>query len=336
MSHSKKSNKSKPSRPTASAKTAAAKKHAPNRAAKPKTQSKPQNKKMNSKPNLPAKPSSKTPSRAPSKPTPKTPDKAPSKASLSNEQRIKSALKKLTGNRNTPAIFKLPSKRHTPVSFSLSEIRELIKEKTLKGNGDKTRPAIPLKKAPAAVVEPQQNPRTLKSATLEDLLGGGKKEQSRAIEYDEKKVPAKFMPYFKKLVAMRDRLTLSVDERSQQTLKTSAQSSSGDLSSYGTSDAGTDTFDYDFALGLVSSEQEMMREIDMAIARIFDGSYGICEVTGRPISRDRLNAVPFTRFSKEGQDQFEKTRRRSVQRIGISSGEEDEEATASTDEEAES
>ena len=330
MSHSKKSSKSKPSRPMASAKTAVVTKHASRHAVTgvKNNSHATHHKKMNNKPNS-SKPSS--------KPLSKSAPKASGKSSLSNEQRIKSALKKLTGNRSTPAILKLPTKRHTPVSFSLNEIRDLIKEKTLRGNGDKTRPAIPFKKTPAAVVETQHSPRVLKSATLEDLLGGGKKEQSQVVEYDEKKVPAKLMPYFKKLVAMRDRLTLSVDERSQQTLKTSAKESSGDLSSYGTSDAGTDTFDYDFSLGLVSSEQEMMREIDMALGRIFDGSYGVCEVTGKPISRDRLNAVPFTRFSKEGQDQHEKMRHRTVQRIGISSSDDDDEttATASSDEEAE-
>ena len=175
-------------------------------------------------------------------------------------------------------------------------------------------------------MEPAQKPRVLKSATLDDLLGGRKK--GAVTHYDESKVPQKWMPFFKKLVALRERLTQSVGERSEQTLKTSVKESAGDLSSYDMADSGTDTFDYDYSLSLVSSEQEMLREIDAAIARIYGGSYGICEVTGKPINRDRLNAVPFTRFSKEGQDQYEKTRRRTTQRVGITTGEEDSEEGA--------
>lgn len=257
---------------------------------------------------------------------------------LSKEQRIKHALKKLTGNKNTPMVFKLPSKKNTPVSFSLHEVRDLIKERSQKPVAEKldVNPAAKKKAALAAAMEVEQKPRVLKSATLDDLLGGGKKKVT-ALEYDEKSVESRFLPYFKKLIAMRERITQSVGERSEQTLKSSAKEASGDLSGYGGSmaDAGTDAFDYDFALSLVSGEQDMIREIDAALARIMAGTYGVCEVTHKPISRDRLNAVPFARFSKEGQDQHEKTRRRTTQRIGISSSEdEDQQASGEDDGEA--
>ena len=276
-------------------------------------------------------PASKKSSKAPAKPA-----KAPAKPSVSNEQRIKTALKKLTGSKNTPAIFKLPSRRNTPVNFSLNEVRDLIKEKGKKAapeSVDATR-ANAAKKAAAqtAALQADQKPRVLKSATLDDLLGGGAKKNSKTVSYDEKNVPAKWLPYYKKLIILRDKLLSSVEERSGQTLKTSIKESSGDLSSYSISDGGTDAFDYDFALSLVSSDQEMLREVEAALQRIFNDTYGLCEVTGKPISRDRLAAVPFTRFSKEGQDQFEKTRRRTSQRIGISSTEDDDDATPADDE----
>ena len=76
-------------------------------------------------------------------------------------------------------------------------------------------------------------------------------------------------------------------------------------------DAGTDTFDRDFALSLVSSEQEALSEIDAAIKRIHDGTYGICEITQKPISKDRLLAVPFTRYSAEAQKDIERNRYRT-------------------------
>lgn len=277
----------------------------------------------------------------------KSSEKAPTNNSeagkLSNEQRIKHALKKLTGSgKNTPAIFKLPSKRHTPVSFSLNEIRQLIKTKSKTEGEEKTQVKTPLvakKSSTVKMEEPERKPQTFKSATLDDLLGNNKKKPTnieRARDRDETLVPQKWLPYYKKLTALRDKLSASVGERTEQTLRSSSKDTSGDLSSYSQhiADAGTDAFDTDFALSLVSSDQQMVREVDAAIDRIFNGTYGVCEVTGKPIARERLSAVPFTRFSKEGQDEFEKTRRRSSQRVGISSDEDDEVASSGGDDDA--
>jgi RNA polymerase-binding transcription factor DksA len=106
---------------------------------------------------------------------------------------------------------------------------------------------------------------------------------------------------------------------SEETLKRSSKDDAGDLSSYGQhmADAGTDTFDRDFALSLVSSEQEALGEIDAAIKRIKDGSYGVCEITQQPIARDRLLAVPFTRYSANAQKELERNRHRSRTQAGI-------------------
>jgi RNA polymerase-binding protein DksA len=70
-------------------------------------------------------------------------------------------------------------------------------------------------------------------------------------------------------------------------------------------DAATDSFDRDLVLALVSFEQEGLYEIDAALRRIDDGSYGVCELTGRPIPWKRLEAMPWTRFSVEGERRVE-------------------------------
>ena len=57
-------------------------------------------------------------------------------------------------------------------------------------------------------------------------------------------------------------------------------------------------------------------KLKQPINRIFDGSYGVCEITGEPIAKERLLAVPFTKHSLEGQKQLEKNKRYSVQRTG--------------------
>ena len=65
---------------------------------------------------------------------------------------------------------------------------------------------------------------------------------------------------------------------------------------------------------MVSSEQEALHEIEDAIKRIQKGTYGICEITGKPIKKARLAAVPFTRYSLEGQRQLEASKSRKKDR----------------------
>lgn len=70
-------------------------------------------------------------------------------------------------------------------------------------------------------------------------------------------------------------------------------------------DAATDNYDRDFALCMISSEQNALYEVEEALHRIRDGTYGICEATGKPIQSARLNAIPWTRFSAEAEKQLE-------------------------------
>ena len=75
--------------------------------------------------------------------------------------------------------------------------------------------------------------------------------------------------------------------------------------SFHMADAGTDQYDQDFALSMISSEQSSLYEIEEALNRIRNGTYGICEVTGKQIEADRLAAIPWTRFSLEAQRELE-------------------------------
>jgi RNA polymerase-binding transcription factor DksA len=81
-------------------------------------------------------------------------------------------------------------------------------------------------------------------------------------------------------------------------------------------DAATDSFDRDLVLGLVSFEQEGLYEIDAALKRIEDGTYGICELTGKPIPWERLAAIPWTRFSIEAENQLEANIHPHIGRLG--------------------
>jgi RNA polymerase-binding transcription factor DksA len=68
---------------------------------------------------------------------------------------------------------------------------------------------------------------------------------------------------------------------------------------------------------MVANEQEALAEIDAAIQRIHAGTYGVCEVTGKPIAKERLLAVPFTRHSAEAQKAIEKNRYRTRTQAGL-------------------
>ena len=74
------------------------------------------------------------------------------------------------------------------------------------------------------------------------------------------------------------------------------------------SDQGTDTFDREFALNQLSSEQDVLFEIDEAIRRIENGTYGICEMTDKQINIERLEALPYVRYSVQAQSELEKGR----------------------------
>jgi RNA polymerase-binding transcription factor DksA len=70
-------------------------------------------------------------------------------------------------------------------------------------------------------------------------------------------------------------------------------------------DHGSDNFEQDLTLSLVESERKELYEIDRALFRIENSTYGICEWTGLTISRARLEAIPYTRYSIEYQRKVE-------------------------------
>ena len=85
-------------------------------------------------------------------------------------------------------------------------------------------------------------------------------------------------------------------------------------------DAGTDEFDRDFALSIMSSDQNAMFEIDAALERIRRGSYGICEISGEPIEAERLSAIPWTRYSAVAQRELEDSGDAARTRLGERGG----------------
>jgi len=86
-------------------------------------------------------------------------------------------------------------------------------------------------------------------------------------------------------------------------------------------EAGSDAYDQSLALDIADVDRKLIREIDEAIGRIADGSYGLCQATGKPINKERLEELPWTRHSIEAAREHEK-RHFYVPRKTASSGEE--------------
>jgi len=103
------------------------------------------------------------------------------------------------------------------------------------------------------------------------------------------------------LLDKRQEIIGNVNEMKDEALNKSRLDAAGDLSSMPIhmADIGTDNYEQEFALGLMDSERKLLREIDDALQRIEDGTYGICEGTGKPIPKARLEAQPWARYCVE-------------------------------------
>lgn len=113
-------------------------------------------------------------------------------------------------------------------------------------------------------------------------------------------VPPQWERHYERLLELRNHL---LSQRS--VLARDALEEEPSFSSH-MADAGTDAYDRDFALGMLSSEQDALYEIEQALARVRDGGYGVCELTGKEIEPARLGAIPWTRFTAEAEKQLER------------------------------
>src|SRR5947207_1017893 len=198
----------------------------------------------------------------------------------------------------------------------------MAKQKKKKNSAKKAAPrkAKPAKKVSAKRAHASANPR-------ETLLGKNNRER-------------KMSPFTRKqkdkLLQLRDAMVDSMAGVAKDNLRSRAEGSEASAFGMHQADAGSDAYDRDFALSLLSQEQDALYEIDQALKRIELGTYGICEMSGKPISRARLEAIPFARFTVECQSQLEKQNKASRVRQSVTSlfGLTDEEAAESEEEEA--
>jgi len=131
-----------------------------------------------------------------------------------------------------------------------------------------------------------------------------REKSSSARKTTAKKSPLKKaeLEHFKKLLLeKRAEIVGNVNEMQDETLKKSRLDATGDLSSMPIhmADLGSDNYEQEFALGLVDGERKLLRAIDQAFERIENRTYGLCEATGKPVSKARLEAKPWAKYCVE-------------------------------------
>ena len=146
------------------------------------------------------------------------------------------------------------------------------------------------------------------SATTAAILG--RPLGKNGVALDAKKIKPEWLGFYNNLLELRDQLRAQMSGLAKE----SAQELPG--YSLHMADSGTDNFDRDFALSLLSSDQDAVFEIEEALKRIERKTYGVCELTNKTIPRVRLEAIPWTRFTVEAQAQLEKDGALKSRRLG--------------------
>jgi RNA polymerase-binding transcription factor DksA len=124
------------------------------------------------------------------------------------------------------------------------------------------------------------------------------------------KVKPEWAKFYDRLLELRDQLLSQMHGLAKE----SAQEMPG--YSLHMADSGTDNFDRDFALSLLSSDKDAVYEIEEALKRIERNTYGVCELTEKTIPKARLEAIPWTRYTVEAQAQLERDGALRQRRLG--------------------
>ena len=151
--------------------------------------------------------------------------------------------------------------------------------------------------------------KSVGAATAAAILGfsGPGQQTSRN---GQPKIKPEWAKYYNNLLELRERL--------MHQMSGLAKESAEEMPGYSLhmADSGTDNFDRDFALSLLSADQDAIYEIEEALKRIEKDTYGVCELTGKTIPKARLDAIPWARFTVEAQAQLERDGALRQRRLG--------------------
>lgn len=111
----------------------------------------------------------------------------------------------------------------------------------------------------------------------------------------EKMTKQQLKQFREALLQEREKFAGEIRAIARETSK-NPREASGDLSAYTVhmADMSSDTYERELSVNMVSSEQQVLYQIDDALKRLDEGSYGLCQQCGKPVSMSRLKAVPYT------------------------------------------
>ncbi len=212
----------------------------------------------------------------------------------------------------------MPSKKQVPQKAKAKPVKKTVSKAPPKAKAK----AKPVKKT--VVKAPKKAaPKASKPAKAKPVAAKQPVAKNRPPAALPRPTPVKLTPFLEKqrghLLALKDTLLDSMNGVAKDSLRSRAEGSEASAFGMHQADAGSDAYDRDFALSLLSQEQDSLYEIDQALKRIDMGLYGNCEMSGKPIPHARLEALPFTRYTVECQADLEKRNRFSRVRQPVTS-----------------
>lgn len=244
----------------------------------------------------------------------KTAAKAPKKALKKASKPVKKAPAKKTPVKKAPAKKAAPKKISKPVAKKAPAKKTPAKKVPAKKVASKTAP----KKAVSA---PKPKAATkAKGKAKAPAASNARVLAQQFIQKPKVNKNLKLTPFLakqhKRLLDLKDTLLDSMSGVARGNLHAGSETSAFGMHQ---ADAGSDAYDRDFALSMLSKEQGSLYEIDEALKRIEDGNYGICEISEKPIPHARLEALPFTRYTVDCQAELEKRQHHQSVRPHINS-----------------
>lgn len=247
---------------------------------------------------------------AKSKPTPKhkvAPKKvkkpAPKKAPTEKPQAKKPVVKKSVAKKPDPSKkASAPKQKVTKVKQVVAPVKKPAATKStsasnkpdsapVKGSGGKAKTPVPI-----------PLPKPIRGVNVDDIpvIEMGKKPPLGATFLKRQK---------QRLVDLQSHLVDTMEGVAKDSLRNRPEGGEASVGGMHMGDAGSDAYDRDFALSLLSKEQDALYEIQEALKRIDSRTYGYCEMTGNKINEERLEALPFARYTREAQEQIESNQR---------------------------
>jgi len=197
-----------------------------------------------------------------------------------------------------------------------AKLKKAVKSALPKAKAKTTAKPKPLKakKAPAMNHKSSAKPATKTDKAKIKSISNGSDEAHEATRPQvrlpkDAKTRAFFSRQKSRLLDLRDHFLDQMQSVAQDSLRSRAENNEASAVGQHQADAGSDAYEKDFALSLLSQEQDALYEIEEALKRIEIGSYGVCEMSNKPIPHARLEAIPFARFTVECQQQLEKENR---------------------------